>query len=297
MDEFSLIEEVVKQLGDRAQGKWVDIGPGDDAAVIAQTPGCDAVASIDTLVGGVHFPLAANPVDIGYRAMMVSLSDLAAMAAEPRYALVALTLPAGDAEWAGALARGMAEAAAECQTYVCGGNFSKGALSITVSVHGEVPSGEAVTRAGACVGDKIYVSGDIGGAAACVRRQDWDFSPPLDPGQMRYLRPRARFDLCQRLRQSAHAAIDVSDGLVADLGHICARSGVGALLEQAAIPVSPGAGLEDALYGGDDYQILCTANVDLPGFNCIGEIVADGGMWMAGVKLEPRGYNHFGAAS
>lgn len=298
MDEFSLIAEVVKQLGDQAQGRWVKLGPGDDAAVIEQSPGCDAVASIDTLVGGVHFPLAATPLRVGYRALMVSLSDLAAMGAEPRFVLVALTLPQADAAWVGQLAQGMAEAAIACDVLLCGGNFAKGPLSITVSVHGEVPAGAAVTRSGAQVGDRIFISGDVGGAGSCVRQQDWDFAIPLSPGQERYLRPLARFDLSAAVRQHAHAAIDVSDGLVADMAHICRCSGVGAQLERTAIPVSPGAALEDALYGGDDYQILCAAAAQkLSGFTCIGEITAGSGVWLDGVQLEPRGYNHFGPVS
>ena len=296
MDEFALIDAVLNQLGGRAQGAWVEVGPGDDAAVMRQTPGCEAVASIDTLVGGVHFPLAAPAVDIGYRAMMVALSDLAAMGAYPRYVLVALTLPESDAHWVSDLARGIAAAATECDAYVSGGNFARGPLSITVSVHGEVPAGEAVTRDGAQIGDKILISGDVGGAAACVRLQEWKFALPLSPSQQRYLRPQARFDLCETLRQGAHAAIDVSDGLVADLAHICRSSGAGARLEQSAIPLSPGAMLNDALYGGDDYQLLCTSPTDLAGFTCIGEIIANTGVWMDGVQLEPRGYNHFEAA-
>ncbi len=297
MDEFSLINTVVAQLGEQAQGRWVRLGPGDDAAVIEQSPDCEAVASIDTLVGGVHFPLGSTPLQVGYRALMVSLSDLAAMGAEPRYVLVALTLPQADAAWVSHLAQGMAEAAVACDVYLCGGNFAKGPLSLTVSVHGEIPMGQAVTRSGARVGDGVFVSGDVGGAGACVRQQDWDFSIPLSPGQERYLRPRARFDLCAHLREHAHAAIDVSDGLVADMSHICTASDVSAQLDRTAIPLSPGAVLEDALYGGDDYQLLCTAATDkLPGFTCIGEITVGSGVWLDGVQLEPRGYNHFGAA-
>ncbi|NOX49302.1 MAG: thiamine-phosphate kinase, partial [Gammaproteobacteria bacterium] len=139
MDEFSLIDCIVSELGSQAKGPWIALGPGDDAAVIAQSPGCQTVASIDTLIAERHFPTAAPAELVGYRALMVSLSDLAAMAAVPRYALVALTLPRADKDWVVGMARGMADAARLTGTYICGGNLSRGPLSITVSVHGEVP--------------------------------------------------------------------------------------------------------------------------------------------------------------
>ena len=166
MDEFRLIDTVLGVLGDRAAGEWIAVGPGDDAAVIKSTPGCDQVASIDSLVAGVHFPELAPADLIGYRAMMVSLSDIAAMAATPRYVLIALVLPDGDPSWVQSCARGIAQAAEECDVYVCGGNFSAGPLSITVSVHGEVPAGNALLRSGARPGQGVYVSGALGGAAA-----------------------------------------------------------------------------------------------------------------------------------
>lgn len=295
MDEFALIREVVKNLGDVAQGRWIELGPGDDAAVIAQTPGHQSVASIDTLVAGVHFPTDLPAQMIGYRALMVALSDLAAMAATPRFVLVALTLPAADASWVGQLATGMAEAARACEAYLCGGNFSKGPLSITVSVHGEVATGDAITRAGAEVGDKIYISGALGGAAACVRLAEFDFSDGLNARQQKYLRPRARFDLRELLLTHAHAAIDVSDGLLKDLEHLCNASGVQADVCSKDVPVSDGASLQDALHGGDDYEILCTTASDLPGLQCVGHIQAGAGVYVDGKRENLGGYNHFDA--
>ena len=295
MDEFALIREVVKNLGEVAQGRWVDLGPGDDAALIAQTRDHQSVASIDTLVAGVHFPADMPAEMVGYRALMVSLSDLAAMAAIPRFVLVALTLPTSDAAWVGKLATGMAEAARQCETYICGGNFSKGPLSITVSVHGEVASGHAVTRAGAEVGDKIYVSGALGGAAACVRLGEFDFSAALNEVQQKYLRPQARFDLTDLLQAHAHAAIDVSDGLLKDLEHLCHASGVQMDVCSADVPVSAGATLQDALQGGDDYEILCTAAIDLPELQCIGVVQAGAGALVDGRRVNIQGYNHFEA--
>jgi len=295
VDEFTLITELVKHLGSRAQGRWVQLGPGDDAAVIQATPGYDLVASIDTLLGDVHFPVEARPFDIGYRGMMVSLSDLAAMGAEPRYVLAALTLPEADVHWVTQLAQGMAEAAADCDTYLCGGNLTRGPLSMTVSVHGQLPAGEGVLRSGAQVGDHIYVSGPLGGAAACVRREDWWYTHELSPIQRCFFRPVARFDLVHQLRRCARAAIDISDGLLADLAHICDASQVAARIDSAHIPLVEGAGLEDALSGGDDYQLLCTTAADMADWTCIGEIAAGEGIWLDNQRVTAQGYNHFGA--
>jgi thiamine-monophosphate kinase len=295
VDEFALIREVVRNLGDRAQGRWVELGPGDDAAIIAQSPGHQSVASIDTLVADVHFPSSAPAQHIGYRALMVALSDLAAMAATPRYVLVALTLPEADAGWVGELATGMAAAATACDTYLCGGNFAKGPLSISVSVHGEVPAGMAITRTGAKLDDSIFVSGSLGGAAACVRLAEFDFAAELNVRQQKYLRPTARFDLIDTLRGKAHSAIDVSDGLLADLQHLCEASQVQANLSSTDLPVCPGATLQDALCGGDDYEILCTANQALPGMHCIGTIQTGRGVLVDGEQAQLDGYNHFGA--
>jgi len=134
----------------------------------------------------------------------------------------------------------------------------------------------------------------LGGAAACVRQQDWFFKAPLSVQQRRYLRPQARFDLCDILRRAATAAIDVSDGLLADLTHLCRASAVGARLETALLPIVPDALLEDALYGGDDYQILCAAPADeLPPFTRIGTVMPQAGIWMDGQQVSPRGYDHF----
>ena len=249
MDEFSLIDEVVGALGAQAQGRWVSVGPGDDAAVVDVSAGHQVVSSIDTLVEGVHFPPNMPASLVGYRSLMVSLSDLAAMAATPRYVLVAMTLPSVDPAWVKQCAMGMARAAQVCDVYLCGGNFTRGALSITVSVHGEVPHGESVLRSGACAGDGIFVSGALGGAAACVRNGQWPDSLELSTLQQRYATPQARVDLCAQLRERASAAIDVSDGLLQDLRHLCRASALGAKVDSSLVPVFEGALLDDALYG------------------------------------------------
>ena len=163
-----------------------------------------------------------------------------------------------------------------------------------MSVHGEVPSGAGLLRNGARVGDGIFVSGPVGAAAACVRNAQLPVSGDLNEMQRAYYKPRARVDLADSIRGVATAGIDISDGLVQDLDHILAASDVGAELDSRPIPLGAGALVEDGLFGGDDYELLCTAP-NLPGFVKIGEIVAGRGIVIDGTEVEPRGYNHFRA--
>lgn len=299
MDEFALIDIIVEAMGDRAQGEWVRLGPGDDAAVIATTPGFDQVASIDVLVPDVHFPAQAPAFLIGYRALMISLSDLAAMGATPRYCIVALTLTeadVGDGSWLAELSRGMAQAARDSGTYICGGNMTRGPLNIAVSAHGEVARGCEVRRSGGRPGDKIYVSGPLGGAGACLR-QDMLLPVQVDAMselQKAYYKPQARFDWQQDL-SSASCGIDISDGLLQDLGHLTKASGCGAKLIEENIPLTAGASLADALNASDDYQLLfASAQVLLEAFH-IGELCAESGIWLNDKPIDIKGYKHFNA--
>ena len=195
--EFVLIEAIVAGLGDRAAGDWITLGPGDDAAVIAPSPGLSQVASIDTLLPDVHFPAMAPPRLIGYRSLMVSFSDLAAMGAEPRYCLVlpSIDLAAHGSTWIEGLAQGMAEAARELGVYVCGGNLTRGPLNIAVSVHGEVEPQRLLLRSGGSPGLSLAVTGPLGAAAACVRTGHMMPAQleALTPLQAAYYRPRAAF--------------------------------------------------------------------------------------------------------
>jgi thiamine-monophosphate kinase len=241
------------------------------------------------------------PADlIGYRALMVSLSDLAAMAALPRYALVALTLPELGSQistqWVQQLAQGMAMAAAETGTALCGGNLTKGALSISVSVHGEVEQGQAKLRSSGEPGQRLFVTGALGGAAACLRQQQHlsVASDALSAMQDAYFRPQARFD-CRCDIQAASCAIDISDGLLQDLNHVLQASGCGADLRAAAIPLGAGATLEDALSGGDDYQILFASAESAAAGVCIGELSSEPGLRIDGKGVEIHGYQHFSA--
>ncbi len=301
MNEFELIDAVVAELGDAAAGEWVRLGPGDDAAVTAVPAGMELVSSIDALVAGVHFPAAAGAELVGYRAMMVAASDLAAMGADPGFALVAVSLERDDAPWLRGLARGMGSAARALALPLVGGNLARGPRTIAVSVHGFVPAGAALVRGGARVGDGVFVTGSLGAAAAAVARGGLDAArrdEDLDSLSQRYFLPAARIAAGRALRGFATSAIDLSDGLLQDLGHVCLASSVGAELESAAVKVAEGATLQQALSGGDDYELCFTGQGDPPPLGVpvhrVGRIVAG-----SGVRLDGRpasgGYQHFGA--
>jgi thiamine-monophosphate kinase len=276
MDEFALIDRLIGILGERTRGAPLALGPGDDAALVDAPAGSWWVSSIDTLVGGVHFPLAAPPDLVGFRSMGVSLSDLAAMGAQPGFVLIALTLPAGSDAWLERYAHGVAAAAGRFGVKVAGGNLAKGPLNVTVSVHGFVEQGAALTRSGARPGDLVCVSGLLGGAAAALSRSDLEHPPALDAllgcgaadplyTLRRYYLPEPRLALGRALHGVASAAIDVSDGLVADLGHLCAASACAATIDLESVPVAPGCAAEAAVTGGDDYELCFTvAPHDLP---------------------------------
>jgi len=269
MDEFELIDRLVAILGDDARGPRVVLGPGDDAALIENPVNSLAVASIDTLVAGVHFPPAAPADLIGIRALGVSISDLAAMGAEPGYVMIALTLPEDSAQWVEAFARGVAEGARRYRVKVVGGNIARGPLNVTVSVHGWIERDAALTRAGARAGDLVCISGKLGGAASALNRSDLATPPSLaelssltesDPrfSLRRYYLPEPRIALGRALRGVASAAIDISDGLVSDLGHLCDASGVGARIDLADVPAADGCTKALAATGGDDYELCFT---------------------------------------
>ncbi|MEZ5560179.1 MAG: thiamine-phosphate kinase [Pseudomonadales bacterium] len=304
MNEFELIEQIVADLGASACAPWVRVGPGDDAAVIAVPAGMELVATIDAIVADVHFPATAGAALIGYRAVMVSASDLAAMGAEGGYLLVALNLPQGDPAWVAGLTRGMAEASAAIGVPIVGGNLAAGPLSITVAAQGFVPAGQALLRSGAEPGDGVYVTGELGAAAAALARGGLGQCASvadLDPLSARYFRPMARMDVGRALRGLARSAIDVSDGLLQDLGHLCDASGVGVALDSAAVPVAAGATLQQALTGGDDYELCFTlppgAEARLPALDValhrIGEATAERGVWLDGRQIPAGGYQHF----
>ena len=270
MNEFELIERFFTRPPRSAS---VVLGIGDDAAVLAPTPGHQLVAAVDMLVAGRHFLADVDPESLGHKTLAVNLSDMAAMGATPRWALLAGALPDADAQWLAAFARGLCTLADVHGVDLVGGDTTRGPLNLCLTILGEVPAGQAVTRAGARVGDDVYVSGRLGEAAAavaanagrttldaaalaaCRRRLDW---------------PVPRVALGERLRGVATAMLDVSDGLTGDLGHVLAASQVGAMIDLASIPCAPAvaaklAGGERALAlscllaGGDDYELCFTA--------------------------------------
>ena len=263
-DEFELIERIRARAATRPD---VILGIGDDAALLQVPAGHELVVSTDTLVAGVHFPAETAAQDIGWKALAVNLSDLAAMGAEPAWVSLALTMPESDAEWLDAFLDGFLELADEHRVALVGGDTTRGPLSITITAHGLVPAGTALRRDGAGLNDDIWVTGTIGDAAGALSQ--WRGNA-LMSAKLRYRldRPSPRIAAGIALRGLASAAIDISDGLLADLGHVLQRSGSGAELDLGRLPTSRTLAEHfsvDAqrwrlqLGGGDDYELCFTA--------------------------------------
>ena len=236
------------------------MGIGDDCALLRPDAGLELALTTDMLVEGRHFLPGADPGALGHKALAVNLSDLAAMGAAPRWVTLALALPAADERWLAGFAQGFFALAERFGVDLVGGDTTRSPLlTISVTALGEVPSGVALYRAGARPGDDIWVSGELGGAALALAH------PEIAALADRLHRPEPRVELGERLRGLARAAIDVSDGLAGDLGHILERSQVGAVVEYARLP-KPAAfekfrelERDCVLSGGDDYELLFTA--------------------------------------
>ncbi len=249
------------------------IGIGDDAAVVAPAPGMELAFSVDMLVEGRHFLADVDPAALGHKTLAVNLSDMAAIGATPRWALLAGALPDNDERWLAEFARGLFALAQRFGVTLIGGDTTRGPRNLCVTIIGELPPGAAITRSGARVGDDIYVSGTLGDAAlalAALSGKTRIAADALVPLRERLERPEPRVGLGDRLRGVATAALDLSDGLTGDLAHILDASGVGADLELARIPCSPELALRMAtrerelalacvLAGGDDYELCFTA--------------------------------------
>ncbi len=323
MDEFSLIAGIFAPLARDAPGAF---GLTDDAALVQVPVGRRRVVTNDMIVSGVHFLADDPPALVGRKLLRINLSDLAAMGATPRAYLLAIAVPRGMEEgWLGEFARGLGEDQTAYGVSLIGGDTvaTDGPLTASVTALGEVRDGGELLRAGARPGDLVFVSGTLGDAALGLMALRGELKgvdgADRDALAERYRLPRPRVALGQRLSGLAHAAIDVSDGLVADLGHICDCSGVGAEIEVARLPLSTAARvavgaapalMSAALSGGDDYEIAftCSADaatevaavsdaLDLP-ITRIGRVVKGAGVAVVDengevINVKSTGYRHF----
>lgn len=313
MDEFALIRRFFSQhpLTER-----IALGVGDDCALINLHAGEQLAISVDTQLAGVHFHDNSPAFLIASRTLLCAMSDLAAMGATPLGFTLALTLPEYDETWLTDFAHGLYAAANQYQCPLIGGDTTRGPLTITIQVHGAVPVGQALTRAGAKVGHDIWVTGTLGDGAAALAWLEGRLvaeKPLADYLAQRFYQPQPALSSGVALHGIASSAIDVSDGLQADLGHICQASGVGALLLVDQLPLAPEwAGLvserqarEWALTGGDDYRLCFTAPesaraqlLTQPDAFLIGQTIAGEGVHLFTSKgeawqLDGKSYKHF----
>jgi thiamine-monophosphate kinase len=298
-----------------------DVGIGDDAALIRVRPGYQLAVSADMSVAGTHFFAEIDPFAIGWKSMAVNVSDMAAMGAEPKWATLSIALPEVDAVWLQGFSEGLFACADAFGVSLIGGDTTRGPLNIAINIMGEVPHGEALQRNGAQVGDDIWVSGVLGGAALWLQHRlgtlmiHTDELPTLAEA-MHHPQPRVVLGLA--LRGIASAALDISDGLLSDLEHILQASQVGAVLDWDAVPkpviersqVNPATLHQAVLAGGDDYELCFTASplhrqtlIALSGqlgvpLTRIGQIKAEAGLQVIvadqPMELPKKGYEHFG---
>ncbi len=322
LSEFDLITRYFGQGGALNQRRSdVELGIGDDAAIVTIPTGQSLVMSLDTLVSGVHFPDNTSAEDIAYKALAVNLSDMAAMAAEPNWLLLGLTLPQADVDWLEGFSYGLAQLANQHGLALIGGDTTHGPLTVSVQVNGLVPQGQALRRSGAQPDDLIYVSGQLGDAGLGLKLALAELDIELSSQRRQYFlqrlnRPMPRLELGLSLRGLATAAIDVSDGLLADLGHILKASGVGATVNIDQLPIADELRTlseqwwQVPLTAGDDYELCFTLpserqadfeqaiqDLECP-CACIGQIEAEPGvnLLLDGRKVEGenlKGYLHF----
>ncbi|MBI1425564.1 MAG: thiamine-phosphate kinase [Gammaproteobacteria bacterium] len=322
LSEFDIIKEFFASR--QINTDLVTVGIGDDAAVINTRSDEQLLISVDTLNIGVHFPQQTSAFDIGYKALAVNLSDIAAMGGVPKWFTLAMSLPEANHDWLEAFTEGLSSLAQQYQLSLVGGDTTRGPLSITIQIAGTVPTGQSLKRRGARVEDNIYVTGTLGDAAAALMLCQNKLSADANTSErllQRLNHPMPRISIGQALRGIATSCIDVSDGLAADLGHILEASGVGAELLLTALPRSTAlnallceeAQLQDwQLYGGDDYELCFTAPASQHDQvmaislreNCpitrVGKIIREAGMFCVDDEQHTpvviRGYDHFGGA-
>lgn len=315
LGEFDLIAKYFSRAPRRAA-----VGVGDDCAVFAAASGQQLCVSSDMLVEGRHFLSTVAPQRLGHKALAVNLSDLAACGAAPLAFTLALALPRADEVFLEGFARGLWALAEGFDIDLVGGDTTAGPLNICITVFGEVPCGQAILRSGAVVGDELWVSGFLGDARAaleCFRGTLALGGEDFEQARRAMETPQPRVELGQRLRGIAHSAIDLSDGLLGDLGHLLRRSGVGACVRLDDLPRSalvaalpPAVQHTCLLHGGDDYELLFSAPVDKRDavvaagaaartpLSCIGQIEAGSALRVldgAGraLRTDGRGFDHF----
>ena len=315
--EFNLIKEYFTR-----PSKNADLGVGDDAALVSASPGHQLAISTDMSVAGTHFFNDCPPYFIGWKSLAVNISDMAAMGASPKWATLAIAIPDTDKAWLSEFSRGFFACADAFDVSLIGGDTTRGPLNISVQIMGEVPNGQALRRDGAKLGDEIWVSGSLGAAALAVhkiQKNTLDAKKPSDQSLVEKLQhPQPRINLGLALRGIAHSAIDLSDGLIADLSHILESSQLGATIDWSKIPHFDSAP-EDlsvktiqtfALTGGDDYELCFTApsnrhsdiinigkSLGIP-LSQVGTIKANEGLIVLDDKNNPisikgTGYDHF----
>lgn len=318
--EFSLIARYFDRV--RSSRRDVETGIGDDCALLTVAEKQLLAISTDTLVSGIHFLPDIDPRDLGYKALAVNLSDLAAMGADPTWLTLAITLPEVDESWLEAFSDSLFEQLDYYDMQLIGGDTTRGPLSMTLGIHGLVPVGRALKRSGARPGDWIYVTGTPGDSAAglAILQDRLTVEDPTQAAYLkkRHLRPTPRILHGQALRDLASSAIDLSDGLISDLGHILKASECGARVDLDALPYSEAVkanvdaerALQWALSGGEDYELCFTVpelnrgaldvaigNLGIP-FTCIGQVApaSEGLQFMQNgkpVTLNLKGYDHF----
>src|SRR5690554_229823 len=320
MNEFELIQHFFTRSACAQGGENISLGIGDDCALLQMPAGQSCAVSTDTLVSGIHFPDNAPAFLLGQRALAVAVSDLAAMGATPIGFTLAITLPQIDAVWLQAFSQGLSTMAQRCAIGLVGGDTTRGPLAMTVTVMGAVPKQQALLRSAAQVGDLLCVSGPLGAAAAAVPVVLGQIAPEtlaadtLEQLLAAYWSPQPQLQLGQYLRGKAHAASDISDGLLADCGHIAKASNLCLQIQQAKVPVAAAArqllgdaaGLEYALSGGDDYQLAFTLAIDeltllqqhFPSVQVIGQVSVGSGVQLLDDLGQPvvqqrSGYQHF----
>ena len=318
MTEFDLIEQYFKKQVRPAPG--VVEGIGDDAALLKVPEGHILAVSTDTLINGVHFPVNTSAYDIGYKSLAVNLSDMAAMGANPLWTTLSLTLPDNDEGWISEFTMGFLKLANLHEVTLVGGDLSHGSLTITVQILGSIPEGCEIKRSGAVPGNSIYVTGQLGMASyslSILMGEQPEIRHPPEDCLNRLNRPEPRVKIGIALRKLASAAIDVSDGLAADLGHLLKSSSVGAEINIQKLPFHEALKCmpEDkirtyCLNRGDDYELCFTSdhcnhetvkNIGKE-YGCqitrIGKIIIGNGLnWISSnaekIELDTNGYRHF----